>query len=422
MKRKIDYLFQRPGSTNWWIKLQAPDKRTEKSLGTPDRRQAEILALPMIAEHKASLLALRPHVETTWRRKYEPGLHDSPDGGRIAATERELSHYDASGKLLRTELNGGPVMQLVGGPLTLRSVVDAHLTADYSAFGIDDDPAPRRKVTTKNGDDAMLDTYLTHKNITGYYEREARDTWALFRSLCDKPLKDCDRDDGRKLVAHYEAQGLKSGTIEKRVGWLRAAINLAIDEGRLKFNPFAGVVPERNDKMKRLPLSDTDMRTIKRNLSRLGKSDQLLLRTLGATGMRLSEAFEIKGEDKERGVRYCIIGAKTPQSLRRVPFPEAALPYLPKKIAGSLFTRDAADPEGAASKILNRFLDDIGIDDPRKAIHSLRHRAQDRLRAAGCREDVRWAILGHEQETVAAGYGEGFPVPMLKKWIDKIGF
>ncbi|MGB7098594.1 MAG: tyrosine-type recombinase/integrase, partial [Xanthobacteraceae bacterium] len=191
---------------------------------------------------------------------------------------------------------------------------------------------------------------------------------------------------------------------------------------RLKFNPFAGVVPERNDKMKRLPLSDTDMRTIKRNLSRLGKSDQLLLRTLGATGMRLSEAFEIKGEDKERGVRYCIIGAKTPQSLRRVPFPEAALPYLPKKIAGSLFTRDAADPEGAASKILNRFLDDIGIDDPRKAIHSLRHRAQDRLRAAGCREDVRWAILGHEQETVAAGYGEGFPVPMLKKWIDKIGF
>ena len=92
---------------------------------------------------------------------------------------------------------------------------------------------------------------------------------------------------------------MKSGTIEKRVGRLRAAINLAIDEGRLKFNPFAGVVPERNDKMKRLPLSGTDMRTIKRNLSQLGKSDQLLLRTLGATGMRLSEAIR----DKRRGQR-----------------------------------------------------------------------------------------------------------------------
>ena len=36
-------------------------------------------------------------------------------------------------------------------------------------------------------------------------------------------------------------------------------------------------------------------------------------------------------------------------------------------------------------------------------------------------EDKRWAVLGHEKETVAAGYGEGFPVPMLRKWIDRIG-
>jgi hypothetical protein len=31
-------------------------------------------------------------------------------------------------------------------------------------------------------------------------------------------------------------------------------------------------------------------------------------------------------------------------------------------------------------------------------------------------------ILGHEERTVAAGYGGGFPVPLLKQWIDKIGF
>jgi hypothetical protein len=42
--------------------------------------------------------------------------------------------------------------------------------------------------------------------------------------------------------------------------------------------------------------------------------------------------------------------------------------------------------------------------------------------AAGCPEDVRWAILGHEETTVAAGYGAGFPVTVLRKWIDKIGF
>ena len=194
--------------------------------------------------------------------------------------------------------------------------------------------------------------------------------------------------------------------------------HLAIKEGKLKFNPFAGVVPERADKMKRLPLSDADMKIIKRNLNQLGTSEQMLVRLLASTGMRLSEAFEIDGEEKERGVRYVIVGKKTPQSLRRVPLPAAVLPDLPKAIKGPLFKGSIP----AASKRLNRFLNDCGIDEPGKVLHSLRHRAQDRLRAAFCPEDVRWAILGHEEKTVAAGYGEGFPVPMLRKWIDKIGF
>ena len=138
--------------------------------------------------------------------------------------------------------------------------------------------------------------------------------------------------------------------------------------------------------------------------------------------MRLAEAYEIDNEKKERGVRYVEIGTKTEQSERRVPFPEAVLPFVPKKIAGPLFKRDAADPESAASKRLNRFVRDCGITDPAKVIHSFRHRAQDRLRAFECPQDIRWAILGHEKKTVAESYGEGHPVPKLKKWIDKIGF
>ena len=134
--------------------------------------------------------------------------------------------------------------------------------------------------------------------------------------------------------------------------------------------------------------------------------------------MRLSEAFEIEGEEKEKSCRYVVVGKKTEQSLRRVPLPAGVLPFLPKAIKRRLFLGTAK----AASKRLNRFLNDCGIADPRKVVHSLRHRAQDRLRAAGCPEDVRWAILGHEEETVAAGYGEGFPVPLLRRWVDRIGF
>ena len=141
-----------------------------------------------------------------------------------------------------------------------------------------------------------------------------------------------DRDDGRKLVAHFEAQGLKSASIRKKIGWLTAAVNLAIHEGRLKFNPFASIVPKRDDKQRRLPLNEADMEACKRNLEKLDESDLLLFRLLAGTGMRLSEAFEIDNEMKERGVRYVIVGKKTEQSLRRVPLPANVLPYLPKRL------------------------------------------------------------------------------------------
>jgi integrase len=282
----------------------------------------------------------------------------------------------------------------------------------------------RKAAAVKSDDDKVLETYITHRKLTGYIEREARDVWMLFKTLTNnKALKNCDRDDGRKLVAYFEERGLKSATIEKKIAWLNAAVNLAIKEGRLKFNPFASIVPRVRDKTRRLPLADADMKAIKRHLVRLGEADQLLVRLLASTGMRLSEAFEIEGEEKERGVRYVIVGKKTEQSLRRVPLPAAVLPYLPKSIKGPLFVRTKnKDPSDAASKRLNRFLDDCGITDPRKVVHSLRHRAQDRLRAAECPEDIRWSILGHEEETVADSYGTGFSVPQLKKWIDKIGF
>jgi integrase len=281
------------------------------------------------------------------------------------------------------------------------------------------DAAARPLLAVKTADDAILETYLKHANITGYYAREARHVWSLFQSLTDsKPLKNSTRDDGRKLVAHFEGMGLKSASIKKKIGWLTAACNLAISEGRLTFNPFSSIVPKLDDKQTRLPLDDADVKVIKGKLAGLSTSDQLLFRLLACTGMRLSEAFEIENEAKECGIRFSIVGRKTEQSKRRVPFPSSMLAHLPKLIKGPLFPGGAE----AASKRLNKFLRDCGITDPRKVIYSLRHRAKDRLRSASCPLEVQYELLGHEIATVAAGYGRGSPVPLLKSWIDRIGF
>ncbi|MGO8921924.1 MAG: tyrosine recombinase XerC [Xanthobacteraceae bacterium] len=422
-KRKRDYLFKPEHSQFWHLRLQHNGKSVQRSLRTTDRMQAEILAAPLIAEHKRRLIEARPRFEAAWLPQYEPGLHTLPDGQRVFATGRELHYLGTDGDVIQRERNGGPGFNVVNLPkgeiirvphFDTAPVINATvIPAQSRELRIIERP----KLATKDTDDALFETYLKHADVTGYYEREARNVWALFKTLTDgKALKDCTRDDGRKLVAHFEDQGLKSASIRKKVMWLRAAVNLAISEGKLAFNPFSGVAPKKRDNVRRLPLDDADMAEAMRNLDKLGEADQILFRLLASTGMRLSEAFEIDREHTEGGYRYVIVGKKTEQSERRVPLPASALPYLPQKITQPLFRGTTND----ASKRLNRFLNDCSIVDPRKVVHSLRHRAQDQLRAAGCPEDVRWALLGHEQKTVADGYGEGFPVPLLRKWIDKI--
>ena len=81
----------------------------------------------------------------------------------------------------------------------------------------------RRRPTpaVKNGDDALLETYIKHNGIDGLRERQARDIWHIFRTVVNKPLKQCTRDDGRAIIAHLEEQAggeIKSATLRRTHG------------------------------------------------------------------------------------------------------------------------------------------------------------------------------------------------------------
>jgi integrase len=410
MSSRPQYLFKRKGSDNYYLRLQPPGRKViERSLSTPDLKLAEIAAMPLIREHKAFMYQRRPTVTPFWDRAYEPGLR-MIDGEQVIATDRELQYLDASGNVIRREPNGGPAELLSPAPLSG--------VPSFKAY----DEVKRPTPAVKNDDDALLETYIKHNGIDGYREREARTMWHIFKTEVNKPLAKCTREDGRAIVAHLEEQAggedkIKRATLRRKLVPLIATVNMAIKDGKLTFNPFVNCVSNHNDSERRVPFDDADMILIRDNLRQLSESDQLLLRLLATTGMRRGEAFEIDQEQTEGGCRFVIVGTKTEQSRRRLPFPADLLPYLPAKIAGPLFT----GRKDSTTKRLIAFLRKIGITDPNKVPHSFRHRAQDRLRAAGVPEDMRWALLGHEKRTVASGYGKGFPVPMLKEAIDKIG-
>lgn len=391
------YLFRR-GNT-WYLRLQPPgEKAIERTLGTSDIKLAEIAAMPLIRQHKTLMyqrrLARLPRVTDAWIPAYAPGMHDG-----FFATERELR-----------DLTTGTVIGPNGGPAEILTPAPADGIPSFEAY---DAAKARPTPTVKNGDDELFEQYLKHSD---YPEKPARDIWHVFKTVVGKPLKSCTRNDGRAVVAALGDH--KSTTLRRKMVPLIAMANFGIAEGVLTFNPFAGCVKLYDDADRRLPFDETDMVLIRDHLHELDENSQLLVRILASTGMRRGEAFEIDSEAVESGVRYCIVGTKTEASRRRVPFPESLLPYLPAKISGRLIRGS----KEAATLRLGRWLRKIGIADQAKVLHSFRHRAQDRLRAAGVPEDVRWAILGHERRTIAAGYGRGFPVPKLKEAIDKIDF
>lgn len=385
-------------------------KSVEKSLRVTDRDEARVLAGPLVTEHRAKLLAARAPEGVEWRQEYAPGLHDGPDGGKIFATATELHYMDATGKITSKGSNGG-----FG---TLRSAL----------------PAPNaRPAYADKSDDALFDTYVADAGLTGYPKTEAERMWHLFKTVVGKPLAKCTREDGKALVKHMEDADdpPKSATLLRRMVYLIATVNLAIrDSKHVGVNPFVSCVVDRDDEVERDPFNDNDIKLMKANLHKLSEQDQLLLRVLATMGVRRSEAYQIASEETENGIRNCVVGADKGMARHRIPFPKDLLPHLDKPITKPLFTGRADN----AGKRIREWLTDIGVIDDKDGrdiapAHSFRHRAAQRMRAANILEDVREAIGGWANgkgKKVSRKYGNkhgaGYPISVLRKAIDRIGF
>ena len=433
VKHRRDYLF--PRGTIWWIRFVYPPelrpyfggkKGMRQSLGTADRRVAEAKAAPMIAKHKLDFLEARNrHGWKTGDRLirkvkvagfehlYPLGDTVQDDGSRVVATETTAVIFNADGTFreqVRNEIRIVPTFRF-----------------DPNEQG---KPKPPIKRPPADGDldEKIIKRWITTAGIKPRVEDDARRAYQRFRTLTDgKTFIEATRDDGRALVAALYADGLLSATVEKLVGYLRAAINIEMEETATKFtsNPFSKVMPKKRpkDATKRVPLDAGDMLAMRNVLPTMSPEDQLLWKWLACTGMRRGEPFQIEGEFLEdagpgKQTRYVITGSKTDSSHRRVPIPDAVAPLLPARITGRLFS----DSPDAAAKRISRKMRSVGIEGPHKVLHSLRHRAIDQLRALQCPEDIRLEIVGHDEATVHRSYGHGHPVWVTKQWIDKITF
>lgn len=453
MGRPGKYIFLPRNSSIWHIRFQYPatdgDSRGSKkewSLRTRDKSIAIEKSLPHIREHLIYLRELReadnPEAEkrpvVAVRRKYAPGKHVLDDGTFIMATEEKYMYSTADGQV-REEVN--QVEIVFPGPGITRAEYEARLVSDTlyeedeetgEEIEVDcpdwrDQPVLRPKLGNERHDPDMvfLENWVKHQRVTKHIEREARITYELFKRITNnKRFEKAGYDDGKKLVDELFAAGNKWPTVRKKVGHLRAIVNVAVKHQKFRgMNPFAHVMPKKRhgDIKKRLGLDDEDMALVRQVGPKFfSEREWLLWVLLATTGMRISEAVSIDREYIEGGIRYIKIeDGKTESSIRSVPLPDAVLTLLPARIRGPLFPGETA---AMLSKRMNRRLNAIGIEDERKVIHSLRHRAKTKLRARPeIKTKFELMLLGHERKTVADKYGDRAPMAILKPMIETIG-
>jgi integrase len=272
------------------------------------------------------------------------------------------------------------------------------------------------------------------KEIGQRVERLRTDMQSVFgkQKLKHVALSDITRQDANELRDHL-LERVSANSAVRMLGVVRTAINHVIVEHSLTIpNVFTnlkikGAGATKHD---RLPLSDDQVVTLETAFSSDATAWALFV-TLRDTGARVSEVSGLRVKDCNLEQQCLHLTAtpwrslKTNNSQRSVPLSYAATTALAKLAQGKdpeapLFPNYAKD-RGAdsCSAMLMKRLRTV-ITDKKLTMHSLRHRMKDKLRNTGCPEAISMAILGHSTNTVAANYGSGYALEVMREHLVKV--
>jgi len=306
----------------------------------------------------------------------------------------------------------------------------------------------------------LLDAYLRERKLGSKSEAEIRAAYRRFMAVGGgqyKLAREVTKADARaykeSLLAAPSNRSLsKDGklsakSIKKLMTIVATVFRWGINQGLLDANPFEGLTRTiRGDRgatvERRLPYDGSDIKTIfgSEEFQKLTGAKQWLPLIALHSGCRLEEAGGLRVKDvrEDEGIHFFDFvptterRLKTASSRRRVPIhPEllklGLLDYVKSAPQdGRLFPELKPGPHGmltgAFSKWWARFTDDLGVNDPRKTFHSLRHSFKDACRAAGLPEEVHDALTGHVSGTVGRRYGTGFPLRVLAESVAKVSY
>lgn len=252
----------------------------------------------------------------------------------------------------------------------------------------------------------------------------------------EKPLSDYTRADALALRNYLVGKGLSGSSITRILGSIRAVINFNIGELALSHgHPFVSVYYDRSRGVaRRATIPEGVIRDIQGKCKSANDEKRWLIAMVSDSGARLAEVAGLLREDivLNAQVPHVIIrphpwrSLKTKGSERRVPLVGAAVWAAERVLAretGSrfafpLYNKTSTTNANSASGALNKWLK-VQTGEG-YTIHGFRHGMRDRLRAVECPSDIADQIGGWITEGIGQGYGEGYSIDILAKWLGRI--
>ena len=278
------------------------------------------------------------------------------------------------------------------------------------------------------------DTPKAEKEITQRVERLRKDMQHIYgkQKLRYVSLSDISRQDANDLRDHLLSR-VSANSAVRMLGVVRTAINHAIVEHSLNIpNVFTNlrIKGAGASKLDRLPLSDTQVVHLETAYSNDTTAWALFV-CLRDTGCRVSEIAGLRVKDCDTD-KECLIISPTPWRTLKTNNSQRSVPLSPEAIKALEEVSQGKDPEAPlfpqyakerggdnCSAMLMKRLRTI-ITDKKLTMHSLRHRMKDKLRNTGCPEAISMAILGHGSNTVAANYGSGYALDVMREHMEKV--
>jgi integrase len=279
-----------------------------------------------------------------------------------------------------------------------------------------------------------VDVYLrlkSNKQSLTFIRAARRNGKYVVDALGNRPITSYSSSDAAAFRDYLFDKGLALGSVKRIFGSIRSIINLVMIENGIEgSNAFSKTfMPERDDTQDRQPIPNDKLVQLQEACILEDDEIRWLLLLISDTGMRLAEEAGLAKEDIifDAPSPYIDLKAhswrrlKTKSSARHIPLVGKSLVAAQKIVmhdsiyAFPRYCNGKVCNANSASAALNKWMKTIIGDD--YVIHGLRHSLRDRLRAVECPSDIIDAIGGWTTSGMGHGYGNGYSVDVMAKWM-----